>query len=252
MLIGVLSDEERGSNLGLKYLIETKKIKPDFAILPDVSGSMKEITIAEKGVLWLELISKGKQAHGSTPEKGTNAVYNLIEVLSLIKNYVLNHRKHKFLSKPTINLGLIEGGAAPNMVPALAKAILDIRYLPSQSHSKIINEIKSLISKARKKNKSINIKINQLNSAMPTEISQNNKLVKAIKESARKILNINPKITGLSGATDTKTLIKNKIPAVGFSCGEHSMPHMANESIKIKELSDFSKVLVEIVKEFLS
>ncbi|MBI4154890.1 ArgE/DapE family deacylase [Candidatus Woesearchaeota archaeon] len=251
-IIGVLADEERGSDLGLKYLINEKKIKPDYAILPDVAGSMKKITVAEKGVLWLELTSFGKQVHGSMPQLGTNAVYNLIEVLDLIRKYKFKYKKHKFLSKPTLNLGQIEGGVAPNMVPSKAKAIIDIRYLPSQNPNKILNDIKVIIKKAQKKNKTIKIKIKVLEKSPATEVLPNNKLVKTIQKITKKILKIKPKITGLSGATDTKALVKKRIIAVGFSCGEHRMAHMANESIKIKELNDFTKVLTEIVKEFLS
>jgi len=251
-IMGVLVDEERGSDLGLKYLTNEKKIKPDYAILPDVAGSMKKITVAEKGVLWLELTSFGKQTHGSTPQLGINAVYNLIEVLNLIRKYKFKYKKHKFLSKPTINLGQIEGGVAPNMVPSKAKAIIDIRYLPSQTPNKILNDIKALIKKARRKNKSIKIKIKIIEKAPATEVFEDNKLVKTIQEVTKRILKIKPKITGLSGATDTKALIKKGIIAVGFSCGEDRMAHMANESIKIKELNDFTKVLTEIVKEFLS
>ena len=251
-LIGVLADEEMGSELGLHYLVDKKIIKPDYAIIPDISYSMKKIDIAEKGVLRLELISEGRSAHGSTPKEGVNAITNLNEVLTSIKDYTLKHKKHRLLSKPTINIGMVEGGTAPNMVPALARATLDIRFLPSQNSRGIIKEIKSIIDKKSKKNTSIRIKIKKGLEIRPTELSPNNRLVKTIQKTTKRVLGFKPATLGLSGATDAKPLIMKGIPAVGYSCGEHNQAHVPNESIKIKELEQFSRVLVEIVKDILS
>ncbi len=250
-LVCIPSDEERGSAFGLKYLINKCKIKPDFAMMPDNAGSMKHISVAEKGVLWLELNSKGKIAHGSRPEKGINAVSNLIEVLNLIKKYNMKFKEHNLLSKPTINLGQIQGGNAPNMVPSIAKAVLDIRFLPSQNPQQILNDIKNLIKKAKNKNKTININVNILEKAQATEVDENNKLIGIIKRITKKTLGFEPKIVGDSGASDAKSLIAKSIPAVGFSFGEGKMFHVANENVKIKELNQFSVVLTEIVKSVL-
>ncbi len=252
LLVCIAADEEKGSVHGMGFLLNQKKIDPDFAIFLDVGGSMRKITIAEKGILRLELVSIGKAAHGSAPELGVNAITNLSEALVLLKGYVLGHKKHRLFSAPTINVGQIEGGIRPNMVPASAKATLDIRYLPSQTPQQIIKEIQSIVQKARKKNRSINVTVKRGWSVPPTVISQNNPLVSAIRKAAKEALGSYPSIEGESGATDAKSLVLRGIPAVGFSCGEFKQMHAANESIKIKELEQFSEVLAEVVGKVLS
>ena len=77
ILAGV-ADEERGSALGLEYLLNECGIKADFAIIPDVAHNMQLIDVTEKGTLFLEITSHGKQAHGSRPEMGVNAIWNMI------------------------------------------------------------------------------------------------------------------------------------------------------------------------------
>lgn len=84
LLIGV-ADEEKGSSLGLKYLLDECNIVADFAIIPDVAHNMRMIDVGEKGALFLKITSYGKQAHGSTPEKGINAIWNMIELLNQLK-----------------------------------------------------------------------------------------------------------------------------------------------------------------------
>ena len=128
VLLAGVADEEVGSALGLEYLLREGKIAADFAIVPDIAGNMKTIDLAEKGLLFVEIVSHGRQAHGSTPEKGVNALWNLIGLLNRIRERGVPMAQHALLSPPTCNLGMMSGGAAPNIVPGRASAVLDIRF----------------------------------------------------------------------------------------------------------------------------
>ena len=70
------ADEEMGSELGIIYLVEECGLQFDVAIIPD-GGRMDLSIYGEKGILWVELESRGIQAHGSTPELGRNAIVPL-------------------------------------------------------------------------------------------------------------------------------------------------------------------------------
>ena len=144
ILIGA-ADEERGSSLGLEYLVNECGVRADFAIIPDVAHNMQMIDVTEKGALFLEIISHGKQAHGSRPEMGINAVWHLITLLERIKQIKFKHTFHPLHTPPTLNLGSIHGGTAPNVVPALCKAQLDIRYLPDDSGDDIMASLISAV-----------------------------------------------------------------------------------------------------------
>jgi acetylornithine deacetylase/succinyl-diaminopimelate desuccinylase family protein len=250
LVVGCFADEEKGSDLGLKWLVNSGKVKADFAIMPDIGDNMKSIDVAEKGVLQLGLVSKGKVAHGSWPKDGVNAITNLMEVLTVVKDYTFSQKKHSLLSKCTLNIGQIEGGNAPNMVPSSCVAVLDIRYLPSQTPAGIIEEVEKIISQV--KNKSLNVKVEVINQLEATELNGNNTLISTIQKVVKKELGFKPKCIGLNGATDAKAFILKGIPAVGWSCGDHDQMHVPNESISVKELEQFSHVLEKVVKEFLS
>ena len=96
LLIGA-ADEEKGSDLGLKYLLDECGVSADFAIVPDVAHNMKIIDVGEKGALFLNITSYGKQAHGSTPEKGTNAIWNMVELLNQLKNIKFQRLSHEII-----------------------------------------------------------------------------------------------------------------------------------------------------------
>lgn len=250
LLIGA-ADEEKGSSLGLKYLLDECKVTADFAIIPDVAHNMRMIDVGEKGALFLNITSHGKQAHGSTPEKGTNAIWNMIELLNQLKNIKFKCLSHELFTPPTLNLGTISGGVALNIVPAKCEAKLDIRYLPGETKDEILNDIKAMIASIRKHNPTANYEITVDSDLPPTQLSLNNPLLNLITMHTESILGQKPKTMGLSGTTVAKQLIEKNIIAVGFGPGDEDQAHVANESIEIKELIDFGKIMGLITFDLL-
>jgi acetylornithine deacetylase/succinyl-diaminopimelate desuccinylase-like protein len=93
-----------------------------------------EIVHAHKGCLWHRLSTKGVSCHGSTPERGENAIRKLLPALQAL----LVHLEEKLpdfadpvLGYPTVSLGTLHGGSSPNIVPASCEAFLDIRETPA-------------------------------------------------------------------------------------------------------------------------
>ncbi len=250
ILIGA-ADEERGSNLGLEYLVKECGIRADYAIIPDVAHNMKLIDVTEKGALFLEIISHGKQSHGSRPEMGINAVWHLITLLERIKQIRFKHTSHPLHTPPTLNLGSIHGGTAPNIVPALCKAQLDIRYLPDDSGDEIIANLKSIARDAESQSKG-HFEIKTISHQLPTAVPINNPLVEIISKHTESVLGARPKPKGMSGATVTKQLIQSGITAVGFGPGDEAEAHATNESISIKELVDFAEIMALITLDMLA
>jgi acetylornithine deacetylase/succinyl-diaminopimelate desuccinylase family protein len=236
------ADEEQGSALGLKYLLNENIISPDCAIIVDVSGEMKKVTVAEKGVLRVKVTAKGKQAHGANPNKGVSAIVAMSKLIAKLDHYILKHQLHKFLTRPTINIGTIKGGSAPNMVAASCECVLDIRHTPSQTPESIVDELKKLGERFGEFSFDIQTSI------PPTEIAEKHPLVQTILHIAEKHgLNTKPK--GLSGATDTKSFIMKDIPAVGFDFADEYVAHQANEYCRLDNLFRFCGVLIDICLE---
>ena len=251
ILAGV-ADEERGSTLGLEYLLNECGIKADFAIIPDVAHNMQLIDVTEKGTLFLEITSHGKQAHGSRPEMGINAIWNMIPLLERIKQLKFKRISHPLHTPPTLNLGSIHGGTSPNIVPAICKAQLDIRYLPDDSSDNVVNDIKNIIKEVEAQYPSAQFDLRIISNQLPTAVPINNPLVELISKHTVSILGTKPQPKGMSGATVTKQLIQKGITAVGFGPGDEAEAHATNESISIKELVDFAKIMALICMDILT
>ena len=250
LLIGA-ADEEKGSGLGLKYLLDECGISADFAIIPDVAHNMKIIDVGEKGALFLNITSYGKQAHGSTPEKGSNAIWNMVELLNQLKNIKFQRLSHELFSHPTLNLGTISGGTAHNIVPAKCEVKLDIRYLPGETEKEIVGNINDIITSIKKNNPTSKFDITVDAHLPPTQVPADNPLVNIIAMHSESVLGAKPIPMGFSGVTVTKQLIEKGIMAVGFGPGDEDQSHIANESIEIQELINFGRIMGLITFDIL-
>ncbi|HHT9152185.1 MAG TPA: M20 family metallopeptidase [Candidatus Hypogeohydataceae bacterium YC40] len=245
------ADEERGSRLGLEYLLEECNLKADYAIIPDVSYGMRKIDVAEKGALFLEITSHGKQAHGSRPEEGINAIWNMTDLLQELKPLPFKCTSHRLFTPPTLNLGTIQGGAARNIVPGKCKAGIDIRYLPGESKEEILERVRGIIQRVEKKNPQAHFELEVASHLEPSYVDEHNPLVGLLQRHTETVLGTRPEIIGLSGATVTKQLLQKGITAVGFGPGSEKEAHVANESIEVQQLADFVEIMALACMELL-
>lgn len=250
MLAGISGEEyseKDEPDPGIQFLMEKGHLKPSFAIIPDIGENMKKIDIAEKGRMVIKVMSHGKQAHGSTPELGINAINKMSEFITKMEQTELSYKAHDILIKPTMNLGLIKGGAAVNIVPGSCEATFDIRYLPGQNANTITSEFKTAANTVENGNFDFEI----LEDEEPHELNPENDLVKAIQINSEDVLGWTPETMGLGGRTFAKPFNLGGIQAVGFGPGDESAFHVSNEYLEIKQMLQFIEVIACVAVDLL-
>jgi acetylornithine deacetylase len=127
-----LVGEERDS-LGAKVANDYAASEPAHASKYLINGEPTEnhIALASKGTLRVEVTASGRMAHSAYPELGESAIDKLIAALSRLVAMPLPSDPE--IGPCTLNIGLIEGGRAPNVIPDHAHADLVYRLVgPSQ------------------------------------------------------------------------------------------------------------------------
>ncbi len=99
---------------GVKYLINGEPTE-------------NRLALASKGTLRVELVARGKMAHSAYPELGESAIEKLLEVLQQVRKLKLPADART--GPCTLNIGQIEGGRAPNVIPDYAMAQLLFRLI---------------------------------------------------------------------------------------------------------------------------
>lgn len=83
------------------------------------------LTIGQKGALRVDLTTAGRAAHSAYPAEGDSALLPLLDALERIRALPLP--VDPMLGPSTLNIGLVRGGVAPNVIPPEATAQLLIR-----------------------------------------------------------------------------------------------------------------------------
>ena len=89
------------------------------------------VATASKGALRVELTATGRMAHSAYPELGQSAIDKLVEALHRLRAMKLPEDPE--VGPCTVNIGIIEGGRAPNVISDKARALLLFRLVaPSE------------------------------------------------------------------------------------------------------------------------
>ena len=85
------------------------------------------VAIASKGTLRAQVTSSGRMAHSAYPHLGESAIDKLIQALTRLR--AMDLPRHPEFGATDFNIGSIEGGRAPNVIPDFARAQLLYRLV---------------------------------------------------------------------------------------------------------------------------
>ena len=247
-----VSDEESGSKYGVIPLLEKGIFKPtDMALVPD-SGSPDgaQIEIAEKSILWFKITTKGKQVHGSTPEKGLNA--RRIAMKFAIQLDDTLHSKYPAKDalfdpppstfEPTKCHANVEN---VNTVPGLDVQYFDCRVLPRYPLDEVLREIESVKLRVEKETEAtIEIQpIQREENRNPTPMDS--PIVEKLKSALKDLRGLEAKPIGIGGGTVGAYFRRRGIHTAVWSTLD-DMAHQPNEYCKIENMVNDAKVFVHI------
>ncbi len=206
--IALVADEETGSGKGIGYVLGQNKAfrKDDLIIVPDAGnekGTM--IEVAEKSILWLKVKTVGKQAHGSTPEKGRNSFKAAsFLVAELDKLYKIFPGRDKLFDPPLSTFEPTKKEAnVPNIntIPGEDVFYMDCRILPRYAVPEVERTVKDLAGKIAKKfNVRIRIEVQQKASAAPPTPA-GAPVVLALKKAVKAVYRKDAQAMGIGGGT---------------------------------------------------
>jgi acetylornithine deacetylase len=125
-LLFVVGEEK--DSLGAKV---ANQRSPGCKFLVNGEPTENKMASASKGTLRVEISAAGRMAHSAYPELGESAIDKLLEALNQLRAIKL--QSVEGIGPSTVNIGVIEGGRAPNVIPDKARAQLLYRLVgPSE------------------------------------------------------------------------------------------------------------------------
>lgn len=198
--------------------------------LPD--GALK---IRRKGRYVVKLTAEGKTAHAGSPEKGINAIEELMTQLRIVFRL-----KTKNIS---LNTGIFSGGENVNTVPQSAYALLDIRFWTKSQAEKIKIFLKDLIPVIP----GSRIKFSIEKQTPPMEhTAASAKLLSKVKQIAQSI-DLELKTGQTGGGSDASIAANMNIPTLDGLGPAGGGIHAENEYVHIPSLIERTTLLTEIL-----
>ena len=236
-----LVDEEH-AQAGSRALV-AGGLRADLAIVGE--ATRLQVVTAHKGTSWMCLETRGKSAHGSSPELGRNAVHAMARVVDLLQtDYAaqLRRRRHPLLGCATVSVGAICGGTQANIVPDHCSILIDRRSLPGETQAGIRREIVGVL---RRKHLSVRFVKDKLPPCLPLETDPRHPLVARFLKSVGQ-----RKPGGVRYFTDASVLGHGGIPSVVFGPGDIAQAHTADEWISLAELERGKGLLLRFLQSF--
>ncbi len=240
LFVGLIDEENM--QLGSRHFAEHGP-RADLAIVGEPTGL--EIVTAHKGDVWLRLRTTGRPAHGATPHRGRNAVTAMSRiVLALEMRYaaeLASRPAHPRLGRPTINVGRIEGGRQPNIVPAECTIDIDRRTLPGETEAGVRREIARLL-----RSEGLRAAFDTLRTrpCEPLDTDPDLPLVRSLTRAARR-----RGTRGVHYFTDAAPLAAGGTPSVVFGPGDIAQAHTAREWLAISQLEESIRILERFLRD---
>ena len=238
---------EETDSCGVKRFIENSAWLPELAgvVVPEPTDF--DIINAHRGLLWLDVTTSGKTAHGSAPQLGVNAIGAMKTVLNALDDFKINMAPHPHLGSCSMSINTIQGGKALNVVPDQCSLGVDIRTLPQQDHQTIIQRLAEMLTKLAKNEPDFKARISTLRSVPALETDGDTDFVQTVKRAVA----IN-ELKAVGFTTDGPYLCPLNVPILIFGPGDGAMCHQPNEFIRIDALEKAVGYYSDIIRILLT
>ena len=118
-------------------------LRPNYVVICEPSNN--KIALGHKGKAQISIKTHGVSAHGSAPEKGINAIYEMAEIIQRVNKTNLELMGKDGLRGTLVMSRISSVSASLNAVPSECEVYLDRRMIPGETEDDIRQEMEQLI-----------------------------------------------------------------------------------------------------------
>lgn len=218
--------------------------RPSLAIVAEPTGL--DMVVSHKGVVRWKIQVGGRACHSSMPWEGVNAVFGAAPVLEAIEslaNRLAAGKSDPVLGPPTLSVGMIRGGIAPNVVPDSCEIVVDRRLIPGESAEEATWQLRDALQAIRKPGISVMVEDPWLK-CPPLPQSVPAVLLDRLRQSGIRHW-MAQSTRSVAFGTDASTLAAAGIPAFVFGPGSIDQAHTKDEWIAVEPLELAVSILVD-------
>ena len=228
LILAATAEEEISGKEGIESI--WSELKPiNFAIVGEPTNC--EMATAEKGLMVLDCIARGKSGHAAR-EEGINAIYVALRDIEWFRTYNFP-RLSETLGEMKMSVTIIHSGSQHNVVPDQCQFTVDVRVTDAYTLEEALDIIKKNV-KSEVEPRSLRIR--------PSGIDANHPLVlAAVKRGIR-----------LYGSPTTSDQALIPAPSVKIGPGDSARSHSADEFIYLNEIEKGIATYIALLSDVIT
>jgi acetylornithine deacetylase len=242
----VLTADEEVGCLGAKRLAETRPFRARHAVVGEPT-SLQPMR-AGKGYCLAEVTVRGREGHSAYPGLGASAITRAARLITRVERIAeeLHADAHEAFDPPhtTVNVGLIGGGTAKNIIAGECRFTLEWRPVPGQRPEHVAELVRREIEDLHAADADFDceLRVTRLDGGMETRADA--PLVRALEEATGK------EAGTVSFGTEAPQLTELGADAVVFGPGDIRVAHRTGEFVPAAELSGAVNILRGVIERF--
>lgn len=227
VVLAITAEEEISGTGGIESVWSSLP-KIDFAIVGE--PTLCDMATAEKGLMVLDCVSKGRPGHAAR-EEGVNAIYAALSDIEWFRTYKFPKRSDA-LGEMKMSVTIINAGSQHNVVPAECQFTVDVRVTDAYTLEDALEIIKHHVS-CEVTPRSLRIR--------SSGISLDHPLVMSAKKIG----------LGLYGSPTTSDQALIPVPSVKIGPGDSARSHSADEFIYVHEIEKGIKTYITLLSNVI-
>lgn len=246
VVLAATMDEEY-SFRGVVHLCE--HLSADAAIVAEPTEL--RMVVASKGCLRWRVTVGGRAAHSSKPHLGVNAISRMARLIVVLEeeDTSLRRKRHPLVGEPTLNVGVIRGGAQVNIVPEGCLMEIDRRLVPGEEPPEIRRQYEQLSETLRTRFPDLEVTHLPLLEDWPMETSLDSHIVRTAHRALER-LGLSSVPTGVPFGSDASKFTRAGTPSIVMGPGSIDQAHTAAEYVPVDQVEQAVTIYKEIIREF--
>ncbi|CAN5498288.1 acetylornithine deacetylase [soil metagenome] len=237
------ADEEVGL-MGAKRLADARPLRARYSIVGEPT-SLQPMR-AGKGYCLAEIIVRGREAHSAYPGLGASAIFRAARVIVRIEQIAeeLNARRHESFDPPytTLNIGVIRGGTAKNVIAGDCHFTLEWRPIPGQPSNYVLDLLQLALAEEKRLDPGFECEVIASRADSGFEVPADSQIVQLLERLSGK------KAGTVAFGTEAAQMIELGADAVVMGPGNIRVAHQTGEFVPIDELDRCAEILKEAIE----